>query len=120
MDLEKLTKDFAKNVGELAFNKKEKSSETIKVNKLDSDDVFKIIFNKAVHEGNYNKAENLIFDELKKNNSSEIYEIAIEFYNSLLKKSDEELNKSDFTREEISSGLKDIKHLLTLKIKNEQ
>lgn len=71
-------------------------------------DIFKIILNKVVHEGNYNKAEDLIFDELEKNNSQEVYEIAIDFYNSLLKKSDEILNQSSFPRVEIYQGLKDI------------
>lgn len=50
----------------------------------------------------------MIFDELEKNNSSEVYEIAIEFYDSLLKKTDEELNKTNFSREEIYKELEDI------------
>lgn len=53
---------------------------------MTSADIFKIIYNKAFHEGNYNRAENLLFDELEKNTSPEVYEVAIEFYNSLLKK----------------------------------
>lgn len=62
----------------------------------------------------YNKAEDLIFDELEKNNSPKVYEAAVEFYNSLLEKSDEELNKSNFPRKEIYRGLDDIQ-----KFKNE-
>lgn len=75
---------------------------------MSSTDIFKIIFNKSFHEGNYNKAEDLIFNELVKNTSPEVYEVAIEFYNSLLEKSDEQLNRSNFQRKEIYQGLKDI------------
>ena len=76
---------------------------------MSSADIFKIIFNKSFHKENYNKAEDLIFQELEKNNSTEVYEVAIEFYNSLLKKSDEELNKRNFPRKEIYQGLDDIR-----------
>lgn len=109
MDIEKLIKRFGKVLGKIVFNKKEKSSEKINIYQMSSTDVFKIIFNKLFHEGNYNKAEDLIFNELEKNSLPEVYEIAIEFYNSLLKKSDEELNKSNFPRKEIYRGLDDIK-----------
>lgn len=47
----------------------------------------------------------------KKNNSPEIYEIAFDFYNSLLKKSDEELLKNNFSREEVYQGFRDMKKL---------
>lgn len=86
MDLEELIKGTAKSLGKLIFNKKEESSERFNINQMTSADIFKIIYTKAFHEGNYNKAENLIFDELEKNNSPEVYEVAIKFYNSLLKK----------------------------------
>jgi len=45
---------------------------------------------------------------LEKNNSPEVYEIAIEFYNSLLERSDEQLKQNNFTRKEIYQGLNDI------------
>lgn len=37
----------------------------------------------------------------------------MEFYNALLQKSDEELNESNFSREEIYQGLDDIKKFET-------
>ncbi|WML33708.1 DUF6483 family protein [Clostridium sp. OS1-26] len=113
MNIEKLIEQLGKTFGKIIFNKREKCSEKVNIHQMSSVDIFKIIFNKLFHDGNYNKAEDLIFDELKKNNSPEVYEIAIEFYNSLLKKSDEELNKGDFPRKEIYRGLDDIQKFKT-------
>lgn len=109
MDLEKLIQELGKSIGKIICNNKEESSEKINIDQMSSTDIFKIIFIKTVHERNYNKAEDMIFDELGKNNSKEIYEMAIKFYNSLLQKSDEHLTQSKFSREEIYKGLKDIK-----------
>lgn len=108
MDLETLIKELGKSIGKIICNKKEESSEKVNINQLSSADIFKIIFKKTVHERNYNKAEDMIFDELETNYSDEVYELAIEFYNSLLEKSNELLKQSNFSREEIYQGLKDI------------
>jgi hypothetical protein len=108
MDIEKLIQELGKSIGKIICNRKEENSEKFNIEQMTSTDIFKIIFTKAVHEGNYNKAENLIFDELETNYSDEVYEIAIEFYKSLLRKSNELLNQSNFLREEIYQGLKDI------------
>lgn len=112
MDIQKLIEELGRSIGKIIFNKQEKISEKINIDKMNSTDIFKIIFNKEFHDRNYNKAEELIFDELVKNNVLEVYELAIEFYDSLLKKSDEELNKSNFPREEIYQGLKDIQKFM--------
>ena len=108
MNIEKLIEEFGKTLGKVIFNKKEEKSEKVNINQLSSTDIFKINFNKLFHEGNYNKAEDLIFDELERNNSPEVYEVAIKFYNSLANKSDKELNESNFPRNEIYKGLHDI------------
>lgn len=108
MDIEKLIQELGRSIGKIISNRKEENSEKINIEQMTSIDMFKIIFIKAVHEGDYNKAENLIFDELETNYSDEVYEIAIEFYKSLIGKSNETLNQSNFSREEIYQGLKDI------------
>lgn len=113
MNIEKLIEELGKSFGEAIFNKREESSVRININQISGTDIFKLILKKLVYERNYNKAEDLIFDELEKNNSPETYEITVEFYNMLLKKSDEELNKSNFPREEIYQGLQDIKRFRT-------
>ncbi|KEH91968.1 DUF6483 family protein [Clostridium massiliodielmoense] len=109
MDLEKLAKECGEKLGRFLFDRKEEIMEKINIEKLTPKDIFKICFNKLFHEGNYNKAEDLLFDELKKNNSPDVYEIALQFYNSLEKKSDEELYAHNFSRDEIYQGLNDIK-----------
>ncbi|KOR24898.1 DUF6483 family protein [Clostridium sp. L74] len=105
MGIKKSLDDLGKLFGKTIL----KDEKEIDSTKISSTDLFKIILNKLFYEGNYDKAEDLIFDELGKKNSSEVYEIAVEFYNTLLKKSDEELNESNFSREEIYQGLDDIK-----------
>ncbi|WP_343759819.1 DUF6483 family protein [Clostridium oceanicum] len=109
MNIEKLIEGVGRALGKLVSNKDKKTSEKIVINKVGSQDIFKIIFNKLYHEGSYDKAEDLIFDELEKNNSPEVYEIAIDFYNCLLEKSDEELTKNNLPRKEIYQGLEDLK-----------
>ncbi len=105
--------DLIKGLGKIGakglFNKEEKSSEIININQMGSIGIFKVVLKSLYNKGNYNEAENLIFHELEKNNSPEIYEAACTFYNLLLKKSDEELLKNNFSKEEIYQGLEDIK-----------
>lgn len=107
--IEKLIKDIGNIGAKLLFNKEEKSSEHVNIEQMTSTDLFKIMFNKAFHDGNYNKAEDILFNELKHNNSPEVYEVAFNFYNTLLSKSNKELLKSNFSREEVYQGLEDIK-----------
>lgn len=109
MGIKKSLDDLGKLFGKTVL-KDEKEIDNAKIN---STDLFKIILNKLFYEGNYDKAEDLIFEELEKNNSPEVYEIAVEFYTTLLKKSDEELNECNFSREEIFQGLNDMKMFKT-------
>ena len=108
MNIEKLIEAMGEGLGKLVFDKKDGCSKKISIEQMSPTDIFKVVFNKLFNEKKYNEAENLIFDELKENNSPEIYEVALEFYNSLLNKSDEELNKSNFPREEVYQGLNSI------------
>jgi hypothetical protein len=97
----------------MSFFKKlnDENSEDINLNDIGSGDVLRIILKRLVNDGEYNKAENILFEELNKNKSQVIYEIAINFYNILLEKSDEELEKGDFSKEEVYQGLQDIKRM---------
>ncbi|HGG0417693.1 hypothetical protein EXQ42_16215 [Clostridium botulinum] len=104
MSIKKSIDDLGKLFGKTILE----NDKNIDTEKIGSTDLFKIILNKLFYEGNYDKAENLIFEELEKNDSPEVYEIAVEFYNALLKKSDEELNEGNFSRDEIYQGLDDI------------
>ncbi|MBD5638059.1 hypothetical protein HYI18_05565 [Clostridium botulinum] len=109
MSIKKSIDDLGKLFGKTILE----NDKNIDTEKIGSTDLFKIILNKLFYEGNYDKAEDLIFEELEKNDSPEVYEIAVEFYNALLKKSDEELNENNFSREEIYQGLDDIKRFKT-------
>ncbi|MDS1001913.1 DUF6483 family protein [Clostridium sporogenes] len=104
MSIKKSIDDLGKLFGKTILE----NDKNIDTEKIGSTDLFKIILNKLFYEGNYDKAEDLIFEELEKNDSPEVYEIAVEFYNALLKKSDEELNEGNFARDEIYQGLDDI------------
>lgn len=108
VDIEKLIEELGKSIGKFIASKKEDSGEKINIDQMDSEDLFKIMFNKFYHEGHYDKAEDLIFKELCTNNSYDIYVIAMEFYSELLKKDDEELIKGKLPRDEIYQGLEDI------------
>ena len=109
MNLEELFKSLGKMGAKILFNKEEKVSEKININQINSTSIIPILLKRLVYEGQYNKAENILFNELKKNNSEEMQIIAEDFYNLLLEKSDEELNRNGFPREEVYLGLKDIK-----------
>ncbi|WP_055668752.1 DUF6483 family protein [Desnuesiella massiliensis] len=111
MNIEKLINDLAKNIAKTVLNKKEESIEKINLSNIGSGDILRIILKRLVNDGDYNKAENILFEAINKNNTEEIYQIAFDFYNTLLEKSDEELEKGNFTSEEIYQGIEDIKSI---------
>jgi hypothetical protein len=111
MNIEKLINELAKGFAKTVLNKEEESIEQINLNDISSGDILQIILKRLVNDGEYNKAENMLFKTINKNSSQEIYQIAVNFYNLLLEKSDEELEKGNFTREEIYQGLQDIKKI---------
>lgn len=107
MDIEKLFTEFAKNMAKTVLNKKEESTQ-INLDNIGSTDILEIILQRYIHEGDYNKAENMLFEEINKNQSEKLYKIAVDFYNLLLEKSEAELKKGNFTRDEIYQGLQDL------------
>lgn len=111
MNIERLINELAKNIAKTMMNKKEEGSEKINLNNIGSGNILQIILKRLINDGDYNKAENILFEGITKNNSLEIYQIAIDFYNILLEKSDEELEKGNFTREEIYQGIEDVKSI---------
>lgn len=54
-----------------------------------------------------NEAEDLLFKNIKTDDLNYL-KIAVDFYNRLNELSDEQLEKADFSRDEIKSGLEDI------------
>ncbi len=59
-----------------------------------------------LESGNINEAENLLFEKMEAGDIKYL-NIALDFYNRLNELRDEDLEKGDFTREEIKMGLDD-------------
>ncbi|MDZ4992655.1 hypothetical protein GNF80_06655 [Clostridium perfringens] len=79
------------------------------------DDIFWITLRGLISKGKIDEAEDMLFRETEKNPSMEIYEIGEKMYSLLYKKSEEELEKYNFSKEEIDLGLKDLKKLIESK-----
>lgn len=67
------------------------------------------VLKKYLREGKYSEGEDFIFEQLKNNKSEELYELAVDYYKELLKKSDYDLEDHNFPRNEVIQGLEDIK-----------
>lgn len=106
---------IAESIGKLAakvfLNKEGKEFENINIESMSEKDILPILLKRLVLQGKYNEAENILFEELYKNPSKDLIIIGKYFYDMLLLKSDEELVKANFSREEIFQGLKDIEKL---------
>lgn len=109
----RLTESVGKFAAKVLLHKSPKEMDDICWESLSGQDIIPILIKRLVHEGKYNEAENIIFEELDKNPSKELYEAAKEFYKILLSKSDEELEKCNFSREEVNMGLADIEKLIS-------
>jgi hypothetical protein len=110
MNIERLITELAKNITKTVVNKEE-STEQINLNDIGSGDTLQIILKRLVNDGEYNKAEDILFETITKNISQETYQVAINFYKLLFEKSDEDLAKGNFSREEVYQGLEDIKNI---------
>lgn len=76
-----------------------------------SSEILRIILKSLITKKEYNKAENVLFEEIEKNKSEANYKVAIDFYEELLEKSNEDLLENNFSKEEVLQGLKDLKLL---------
>ena len=76
-----------------------------------SSEILRIILKSLMGKNEYNKAEDILFEEIEKNKSEANYKVAIDFYEELLEKNDEELLENNFSKEEVLQGLKDLKTL---------
>jgi len=76
-----------------------------------SSEILRIILKSLITKKEYNKAENVLFEEIEKNKSEANYKVALDFYEELLEKSNEDLLENNFSKEEVLQGLKDLKVL---------
>ena len=108
INIEELINELAKNTGKSLLQKEEDNNEIINLDETDSSDYIRILLKSLVLKHEYNKAENILFEEIKKNKSEKIYKIALDFYDLLMDQSDDKLKNGNFSREEIFQGLKDV------------
>ena len=108
INIEELINELAKNTGKSLLQKEEDNNEIINLDEADSSDYIRILLKSLVLKHEYNKAENILFEEIKKNKSEKIYKIALDFYDLLMYQSDDKLKNGNFSREEIFQGLKDV------------
>ena len=108
INIEELINELAKNIGKSLLQKEEDNNEIINLDEADSSDYIRILLKSLVLKHEYNKAENILFEEIKKNKSEKIYKIALNFYDLLMDQSDDKLKNGNFLREEIFQGLKDV------------
>ena len=108
INIEELINELAKNTGKSLLQKEEDNNEIINLDEADSSDYIRILLKSLVLKHEYNNAENILFEEIKKNKSEKIYKIALNFYDLLMDQSDDKLKNGNFSREEIFQGLKDV------------
>ena len=108
INIEELINELAKNTGKSLLQKEEDNNEIINLDEADSSDYIRILLKSLVLKHEYNKAENILFEEIKKNKSEKIYKIALDFYDLLMDQSDDKLKNGNFSREEIFQSLKDV------------
>ena len=65
-----------------------------------------------VKAGEYNKAENVLFEQLEIYPTIDIYNVGLDFFETLDNLTDEQLAKGSYTREEIAQGIQDMTRLL--------
>lgn len=71
-------------------------------------DFFKMDFAKAFYKNDYNKAEDLLFKQIKKYYSEDVYKLGMAFYDILDSKTNKSLEDCDFSREEVIQGKEDL------------
>ena len=108
INIEELINELVKNTGKSLLQKEEDNNKIINLDEADSSDYIRILLKSLVLKHEYNKAENILFEEIKKNKSEKIYKIALDFYYLLMDQSDDKLKNGNFSREEIFQGLKDV------------
>lgn len=110
----RLIKSICKMTAALVLGKNAVESNIEKENfniKLSEDDLLEIMMKKYISDGNINKAENILFQAIHKNNTKRVYEIALDFYKYIDTFTDDQLKACNFSRQEIESGLNDIRNI---------
>ena len=100
-------KAIADTIAALIFRKAEISYEIQdEANHTETDMLF-LRLNKMIDEGNINGAEDMLFDGLSPNDPNYLL-LAVDFYQRLNNKSDDELESYGFSRDEVEDGFYEV------------
>ncbi|MGG7057887.1 DUF6483 family protein [Clostridium nigeriense] len=108
MNIEKLINELARNFGKALVKKEDDNMQVMNLEDTGSSEILRIILKSLIVKKEYNKAENFLFEEIEKDKSEANYKVAVDFYEELLTKSDEDLIENNFSREEVLQGLRDL------------
>lgn len=99
----------------LIFNRKEISYEILDENRQSEADKLFLQLSMLLDGHKINEAENLLYTLLD-TDDRDYFAVAVDFYSRLNKMSDDELELGNFSREEVMSGLEDVKKLYGVSI----
>ena len=102
----RMIKEIARVLAKIIFNADSETIEEDLMEDKETQQKLTELFD-MIDEGLINEAENIIFEILEKGNKTDL-QIALQFYSYLNDKSDLFLEKHNFSREEILSGLRDV------------
>lgn len=109
-----MIEDFGQLLQNLFKEKAEHHEEVSTVNhdaSLGEAGILGIMLKRMCLAGQINQAENMLFDAVEENPTEDYFYVALDFYKELSNMSDSELEKNDFSREEIKNGMQDIINL---------
>lgn len=109
MDIERQIKDIGRLFNYVLTRRPEEGPQIVAFEEIDNEDCFEQLLSIYLYEGNYNAADNLIFAQLEATNTPEIRQMAQDFYQILLTRTDKELIDAHFVREEVLQSLEDLK-----------
>jgi len=97
---------IARYVANLVFNKREVRYEYESSEMLSETDRLHLTLDMLVREGKIGEAEDLLFENLQM--TDKYIELATDFYQTLNRMTDRELEEADFSRDEVYDGYIDI------------
>jgi len=108
-------KGIADAIAAIIFRKSEVSYDIQdEANHTETDTLF-LRLNELLDSGNINGAEDLLFEEIKSNDTNYLL-LAVDFYQRLNNKNDDELERCGFSRDEIEDGLAEVMRIFGIKL----
>lgn len=100
-------------VGKVLFNKEKDPPLIVRDTGIASDaDLLQQTLLAMANDGKIAEAEDLLFESLEEDPSQPKFHVALAFYDALRRMTDEQLREGNFSREEISQGLEDVRRVL--------